>query len=214
MKNIKNFRITKNQKNKTTKKLWEDNYDLALLSLNTKFVQGLKNGSLPKNIFQEYLAQDYFFLETFAKAYGLAVSKSSDKYSIRKLSKLLMGVSEELILHETYAQEWDIDLSNNHIKKATKNYTDFLDDTSKKLSSVEIMFAMTPCMRLYSWIGKSLYKEDFDIKYKEWIITYSDKSFENLIETNKETYDINQAKYLYKRAMELELDFFNAYSDF
>jgi len=65
------------------------------------------------------------------------------------------------------------------------------------------------------------HKEDFDIKYKEWIITYSDESFEklansleNLIETNKETYDINQAKYLYRRAMELELDFFNAYSDF
>ena len=62
---------------------------------------------------------------------------------------------------------------------------------------------------------------DFGIKYKEWIITYSDESFENLanslenlIETNKETYDINQAKYLYKRAMELELDFFNAYSLF
>ena len=71
------------------------------------------------------------------------------------------------------------------------------------------------------WIGKSLYKEDFDIKYKEWIITYSDENFENLanslenlIETNYETYDINQAKYLYKTAMELELDFFNAYSDF
>ena len=74
-----------------TKQLWEDNYEIALLSLNTKFVQGLKNGSLPKNIFQEYLAQDYFFLETFAKAYGLAVSKSKDKYSIRKLSELLMG---------------------------------------------------------------------------------------------------------------------------
>ena len=66
-----------------------------------------------------------------------------------------------------------------------------------------------------------LYQEDFDIKYKEWIITYSDESFEKLadsleilIETNKEKYDINQAKYLYRRAMELELDFFNAYSDF
>ena len=204
-----------------TKKLWEDNYEIALLSLNTKFVQSLKNGSLPKNIFQEYLAQDYFFLETFAKAYGLAVSKSSDKYSIRKLSELLMGVSEELILHETYAKEWDIDLSNNYIKKATKNYTDFLDDTSKRLSAVEIMFAMAPCMRLYSWIGKSLYKEDFDIKYKEWIIAYSDESFnklanslENLIENYKEKYDINQAKFLYRRAMELELDFFEAYSDF
>ena len=204
-----------------TKKLWNDNYDIALLSLNTKFVQGLKNGNLPKHIFQEYLAQDYFFLETFAKAYGLAVSKSKDKYSIKTLSKLLMGVSEELILHETYAKEWDIDLSNNYIKTATKNYTDFLDDTSKRLSSIEIMFAMTPCMRLYSWIGKSLYEEDFDNKYKEWIITYSDKSFENLvnslenlIETNQKSYDINQAKYLYKRAMELELEFFYAYSDF
>ena len=206
---------------KITKKLWEDNYEIALLNLNTKFVQGIKTGSLPKNIFQEYLAQDYFFLETFARAYGLAVSKSKDKYSIRKLSELLMGVSEELILHETYAKEWNIDLSNNYIKKATKNYTDFLDDTAKRLSSVEIMFAMTPCMRLYSWIGKSLYEDDFDDKYKEWIITYSDEEFENLanslenlIETNKELYDINQAKYLYKRAMELELDFFNAYSDF
>ena len=112
-------------------------------------------------------------------------------------------------------------MSNNYIKKATKNYTDFLDDTSQRFSSVEIMFAMTPCMRLYSWIGKSLYKEAFDIKYKEWIITYSDESFgnlanslENLIDTNNETYDINQAKYLYKKAMELELDFFNAYSVF
>ena len=80
---------------------------------------------------------------------------------------------------------------------------------------------MTPCMRLYSWIGKSLYEDDFDTKYKEWITTYSDESFENLanslenlIETHNETYDINHAKYLYKRAMELELDFFNAYSEF
>ena len=204
-----------------TKKLWEDNYEIALLSLNTKFVQGLKTGNLPKNIFQEYLAQDYFFLETFARAYGLAVAKSKDKYSIRKLSELLMGVSEELILHETYAKAWEIDLSNNNIRPSTKNYTDFLDDVSKKQSLVEILFAMTPCMRLYSWIGKSLSNMDFDNTYKEWIITYSDESFENLakslenlIDTYKDSYDKNNASYLYKRAMELELDFFNAYSDY
>ena len=206
---------------KITKKLWDSNYELAELSLNTKFVQGLKSGKLPKNIFQDYLAQDYFFLETFARAYGLAVSKSKDKYSIRTLSQLLIGVSEELILHETYAKEWDIDLSNNYIKPATKNYTDFLDNVSKKLSAVEIMFAMTPCMRLYSWIGQRLLNMGFDKKYKEWIITYSDKSFENLakslenlIDSYQDSFDINQANYLYTRAMELELDFFKAYSDF
>ena len=206
---------------KITKKLWDSNYELAELCLNTKFVQGLKSGKLPKNIFQDYLAQDYFFLETFARAYGLAVSKSKDKYSIRTLSQLLIGVSEELILHETYAKEWDIDLSNNYIKPATKNYTDFLDNVSKSQSAVEIMFAMTPCMRLYSWIGQRLLNMGFDKKYKEWIMTYSDKSFENLakslenlIDSYQDSFDINQANYLYTRAMELELDFFKAYSDF
>ena len=201
--------------------LWESNYELALLSLKSKFVQGLKNGNLPKNIFQEYVAQDYFFLESFARAYGLAVSKSKDKNSIKVLSQLLVGVSEELILHETYAKEWDIDLTNNYIKPATKNYTAFLDEVSKKQNAVEIMFAMTPCMRLYSWIGKSLSKNVLNNPYKEWIITYSDKNFdnlakslENLIDSSKEEYDFNQANYLYKRAMELELEFFNAYSNF
>ena len=204
-----------------TNKLWESNFDLALLSLNSKFVQGLKNGNLPKIIFQEYVAQDYFFLESFSRAYGLAVSKSKDKNSKKVLSQLLEGVSEELILHEKYAKEWDIDLTNNFIKPATQNYTDFLDEVSKKQSAVEIMYAMTPCMRLYSWIGKSLSNKVLNNPYKEWIVTYSDESFdnlakslENLIDSSKEEYDINQANYLYKRAMELELEFFNAYSNF
>ena len=204
-----------------SKTLWESNYEIALLSLKSKFVQGLKNGNLPKIIFQEYVAQDYFFLESFSGAYGLAVSKSKDKNSKKVLSQLLEGVSKELILHKTYAKKWDIDLTNNFIKPATQNYTDFLDGVSKKESAVEIMFAMTPCMRLYSWIGKSLSNKVLNNLYKEWILTYSDetfenlaKSLENLIDSSKEAYDTNQANYLYKRAMELELEFFNSYSNF
>ena len=204
-----------------TKKLWENNSELALLSLKTKFVQGIRNGNLPRNIFKDYIAQDYFFLESFAKAYGLAVSKSKDKSEIKSLSQLLVGVSDELILHETYAKKWEIDLSTNYIKPATKNYTDFLYNVSIKLSSVEIMFAMTPCMRLYSWIGKNLSDMILNNPYKEWILTYSNESFDNLakslekiIDNYQEPFDINHANNLYKRAMELELDFFNAYSNF
>ncbi len=204
-----------------TQKLWERNYNLASLSLNTKFVQGIKNGDLPKTKFQEYLAQDYFFLESFARAYGLAVSKSRNKKNIKTLSVLLSGVSEELIMHETYAKEWDIDLTKNSIEPATKKYTDFLEEISLNLSLIEIMSAMTPCMRLYSWLGKKLLNMISDNPYKEWILTYSDESFdnlakslENLIDEYDESYDIDQVNFLYKRAMELELDFFNAYSSF
>ena len=204
-----------------TQKLWERNYNLASMSLNTKFVQGIKNGDLPKTKFQEYLAQDYFFLESFARAYGLAVSKSRNKKSIKTLSVLLSGVSEELILHENYAKKWDIDLTTILIGPATKKYTDFLEEVSLNLSLIEIMSAMTPCMRLYSWLGKKLLNMTSDNPYKEWILTYSDESFnnlakslENLIDEYDESYDIDQVNFLYKRAMELELDFFNAYSSF
>ena len=204
-----------------TQKLWESNYELAYLSLNTKFVQGLKNGDLPKLKFQEYLAQDYFFLESFARAYGLAVSKSKNKKTIKILSGLLSGVSEELILHESYAKKWDIDLTTNSIEPATKKYTDFLEDVSLNLSLIEILCSMTPCMCLYSWIGKKLINMTSNNPYKEWILTYSDQSFENLakslenlIDEYDEFYDINQVNFLYKRAMELELGFFNAYSSF
>ncbi len=55
--------------------------------------------------------------------------------------------------------------------------------------------------------------------YKEWILTYSDQSFdnlanslENLIDEYDDSYDIEKIRFLYRRAMELELEFFNAYS--
>ncbi len=204
-----------------SKSLWEDNLYLAEKSLQTKFVQNLKNGQLPKEKFKLYLAQDSYFLECFARAYGLAVSKAKDKAMIKLLSELLLGVSAELVLHESYAQKWDINLNSIRINQATKNYTDFLSEVSQKNSLIEIMCAMAPCMRLYAWIGKSLKNNIKNNPYREWIETYSDESFDNLAKTLEEIIDSinndlteNNLKYFYKKAMELELAFFNTYSDF
>tara|TARA_Y100001968_G_scaffold332783_1_gene392238 strand:+ start:1378 stop:2004 length:627 start_codon:yes stop_codon:yes gene_type:complete len=204
-----------------SKKLWKVNFDLAKKSLGTNFVQHLKNGLLPKDKFQRYLAQDYFFLESFARAYGLAVSKAKDKHTIRILSELLLGVSQELVLHEDYAQKWDINLNFNLIDSSTKNYTDFLNEVSHKNNLIEIMCAMAPCMRLYSWIGNSLANNTENNPYKEWIMTYSDKNFEdlaksleNLIDTNYNSEKFDDLNYFYKKSMQLEFEFFNSYSDF
>ncbi len=204
-----------------SKHLWEKNKDLAFASLNSKFVQGIKNGNLPKKNFQSYIAQDYFFLESFARAYGLAISKCLDINAIRTLSELLLGVSEELVLHEKYAKEWEINLTNNKIEIPTKAYTDFLRNISLESSCIEILVAMTPCMRLYAWIGKVLCSSASNNIYKDWIVTYSDENFEKLaksleeiIDTYKGSYDLDQLNYLYQKAMDLEVKFFEAYSDF
>ena len=201
--------------------LWERNFDLALESLNTKFVQGIKTGKLPKIKFQLYVAQDYYFLESFARAYGLAISKCEDKISIKVLSELLLGVSEELLLHESYSKKWDINLQSNVIRTETKNYTDFLENTSKNNSYIEILSAMMPCMRLYSWIGQSLIQYKENNSYKDWIVTYSDSTFDQLAKSLEELIDqkanysqFDELNVFYEKAMRLELDFFDAYSDF
>ncbi len=203
-----------------TKKLWENNSDIALLSLKTKFVQGIKTGKLPKKEFQEYVAQDSFFLDSFAKAYKLAIDKSTSERSKEILLKLLQGVTDELVLHETYSENWGINLQEHKIKISTKKYTDFLEDISLNFSYIYILCAMTPCMRLYAWLGKKLKRDVKDNPYKEWINTYSDYDFEklansleNLIDTNGKL-NIQKANNIYKEAMTLEFEFFQSYSDF
>ena len=206
-----------------SKKLWESNIKIAFLCLETKFVQGIKYGNLPKNKFQSYVAQDYYFLKSFAKAYESSIVKIKNKKSSKTLNDLLIGVSEELILHKSYAKKWDIDLNTNILETATKKYTDFLDELSQNGSYIEIIHAMTPCMRLYSWIGKRLYNGNIseDNPYKEWVLTYSDDSFEtlaksleNLIDQYNENYDDDKTNDLYREAMKLELAFFENYSQF
>ena len=203
-----------------TKKLWENNSDIALLSLKTKFVQGIKTGKLPKKEFKEYVAQDSFFLDSFAKAYKLAIDKSTSERSKEILLKLLQGVKDELVLHETYSENWGINLQEHKIKISTKKYTDFLEDISLNCSYIYILCAMTPCMRLYAWLGKKLKRDVKDNPYKEWINTYSDYDFEklansleNLIDTNGKL-NIQKANNIYKEAMTLEFEFFQSYSDF
>ena len=202
-------------------RLWSTNLDLAYKSLDTPFVQGIKNGDLHIESFKSYIEQDSFFLEAFARAYGIAIGYSPDKNSITVLSEMLNGVIEELNLHEAYAKKWNVDIRSCSLQLATKNYRDFLIQATHSKEMVKIISAMTPCMRLYSWLGQLIKTESIliDNPYKEWINTYSDTSFERLASTLEGLIDLyyekDQLKHieiLYNQAMNLELKFFEAYS--
>ncbi len=100
---------------------------------------------------------------------------------------------------------------------ATLAYTDFLLATAALKSVGETCAAMTPCMRLYAFLGRSLAElgYDEDNPYAEWIQTYSEPGFETLaakLEALLDRYatDESAAHVAYRRAMELELAFFEA----
>ena len=197
--------------------LWEENAGLARASLEHRFVRGLGDGTLPLASFRGYVAQDAFFLESFARAYALALVHSPDGEGMRQFAGLVAGVLEELRMHEGYAEGWGVNLGKAEPTAATLNYTSFLLSTASLRGVGETCAAMAPCMRLYAFLGRSLAEEGYDPDnpYAEWIETYSDEGFEGLatkLEDLLDRYasDTPAVRSAYRRAMELELAFFEA----
>ncbi|MEB3214103.1 MAG: TenA family protein [Leptolyngbyaceae bacterium] len=196
--------------------LWEANQDLAIASLENPFVQGIANGTLPPSTFAYYVGQDAFFLEAFARAYSIAAAKAPDWDSFGIFHRLADGVFEELKLHQSYADAWNVDLKVVTPGSATRRYTDFLLTTAWSSGVGVTTCAMLPCMRLYAFLGQTLAKGDRPAHaYTDWIQTYSGPDFDELAQqlaTLANTYasnsDAEQAAYRY--AMQCEFDFFQA----
>jgi thiaminase/transcriptional activator TenA len=131
------------------------------------------------------------------------------------LKDLLVGVFEELRLHQGYAERWGISLSPEPLA-ATSAYCDFLLSTAFLDPPGHTVAAMTPCMRLYAFLGQELApKLNPESPYREWVETYSGAEVDALasrLEQLLDRYggDPERLARLYRRAMELELAFFQA----
>jgi thiaminase/transcriptional activator TenA len=198
--------------------LWNANLDIAQACLANLFVRGLVDGSLPVERFRAYVAQDACFLDAFARAYALALARSPDRYGLQAFHSLIGGVLDELRLHATYASRWQVDLGRISPAAATLAYTDFLLTTASLRSVGETCAAMTPCMRLYAYLGQQLLPVAArDTAYREWIETYSSAEFASLAATLElllDRYATNDdaTRSTYRRAMQLEQAFFDAYA--
>lgn len=199
--------------------LWQAHRELALASLNNPFVRGLADGSLSRDRFAYYVGQDAFFLEAFARAYSIAAAKAPDWEGFRTLHGLAGGVLEELRLHEAYAAEWGVALSEVQPGAATRRYTDFLLATAWMDEVGVTVVAMSPCMRLYAYLGQQLARQNPpEHRYIGWIRTYSSDDFEALAQQLEQLADRYAADTplvwsTYRYAMECERDFFQAAFD-
>jgi thiaminase (transcriptional activator TenA) len=195
--------------------LWQRNRVIAEAALEHRFVQGIASGELARATFAYYVGQDAAFLDAFCRAYALALAKSPDRDALIAFRELLDAAVDELGLHEGYAARWGVDL-HPPADPATSAYTDFLLAVAALEPVGHIVAAMTPCMRLYAYLGQQLAaRTKPDNPYREWVEAYSSTEFEALaqrLEALLDRYggDDDRPAVLYHRAMELELRFFDA----
>ena len=196
--------------------LWRANEDLARACLDHPFVRGIADGTLDEGAFKRYVAQDAFFLRAFARAYALAAARSEAAETLADFHELSGGVLEELKLHAAYAETLGIDLTGVEPWRSTSAYTDFLLATAWGGGLSETVAAMTPCMRLYAFLGSELARGGVpDHAYADWIATYSSADFtalaarlERLLDRLAD--DTPPVRDAYRYAMRCELAFFDA----
>ena len=195
--------------------LWSQNRDLAKAALEHSFVQGIASGRLARATFAHYVGQDAAYLDAFCRAYALALAKSPDSEGLVAFRELLDGAADELRLHEGYAARWGVELEPAR-EPATSSYADFLLALAALEPVGHIAAAMTPCMRLYAYLGQQLdARTRPENPYREWVDTYSSEGFEaktRRLERLLDRYggDPDRLAVLYHRAMELEVAFFDA----
>ena len=197
------------------RRLWDANRDGAERILAHGFVRGLGDGSLPAGRFKAYVAQDAWFLEAFARAYALCLANGTSRDDLEAFAGLIAGVVEELKLHAGYAARLGIDMAGVSPVPATTAYVDFLLETARRGMLGETIAAMTPCMRLYAFLGRELARGPVAPAYAEWVRTYADPGFEAMaagLETllDRHAADTAAVRANYRRAMELEFGFFDA----
>lgn len=197
-----------------SKKLFEENMDIVLACLDHPFVQKMASGKLKKDKFVYYMSQDAFYLKAYARAFALGIVKSPDEISMKTFKALVDGTFDELNLHNSYSKKWDFPLDTLPAK-ATLNYTDFLIRVASLEDIGCIAAATLPCSILYAYLGTELEKiYDPKTPYKDWIETYSSEEFREGTKDlefilHKYGNDNSQIKSNYRRAMELEYDFFD-----
>ncbi len=206
--------------------LWGANQDLAQACLEHLFVGGIASGTLPVSRFAYYIGQDRFFLQAFARANCVAAAIAPDSEGFEVLHTQAGGVLEELKLHQGYAAEWGADLGAvapapaPAPAPATRRYTDFLLATAWGADVGLTAAAMSPCMRLYAFLGQKLAEGGIpEYWYAGWIRTYSSseleiraKQLERLVDRYASGVPVAQSTYRY--AMLCERDFFQAAWEF
>ncbi|MBE3557518.1 MAG: TenA family protein [Firmicutes bacterium] len=196
-------------------RLWRENEEEAQQALHHPFVEALARATLPKERFTAFLAQDALYLDAYARAYALGAAKAPDAEAMRSFARLLDGTLQELAdVHQSYARRWGIRLATVP-DAVTQAYTDFLLHIGYARDAGSLAVAMTPCSRLYAFLGASLAPQVTpDHPYAAWVQAYASPDFEasavqleHLVD--RLAADTPTTHHLYRHALTLELAFFD-----
>ena len=147
------------------------------------FVQGLGDGTLPRQGFLRYLVQDYRFLIHFSRAWALGAAKAGTLAEMRACIVTVDAlVNHEMPLHIRICAEAGISPEAlEDAPEAPQNlaYTRYVLEAGYSGDFLDLLAALAPCVLGYGEIGLRLSREGAtDSPYRDWIETYAGEEYQ------------------------------------
>lgn len=157
------------------------------------FVEGLRDGSLPRDAFLHYLRQDYVFLIHFSRAWALGVVKAGTLEEMQACSATVNALlQDEMALHVSICAEAGIseaELLPTEERSENAAYTRYVMDCGFSGDFIQLLAALAPCVLGYGEIGARLADEKTSDTYADWIATYGGDDYQGLCQSVGELLD-------------------------
>jgi thiaminase/transcriptional activator TenA len=174
---------------------WAHTVKLQQATLGHPFNEQLANGSLSRERFQFYLAQDARYLVAFGRALAVAAARAPETDDLTFFAGAAReAVVVERVLHEGYFEQFGLseaDLDAIETSPTCLAYTSFLLATAQTASYPELIAALLPCFWVYQHVGSDILgrQQIEGNPYRAWIETYADDEFAASVQACKDAVD-------------------------
>lgn len=145
------------------------------------FLQGLADGTLPREAFGYFIIQDTLYLGDYARALSLLAAKAPTEAAPTLAAHAGAAVATELELHPALLADAGLDpglLQTIPRSPATTAYTSYLLSVCSQRPFHEGLAAVLPCYWIYEQVGQALQRDgSSDPVYARWIEAYAAPGF-------------------------------------
>ena len=137
------------------------------------FLREIKDGTLPLETFQYYLAQDYLYLEGFARAVATALAKAPDSKLLEELSHRVLTPVERPLHHKLVAEAGLTMEQVQEVGPSPTNtgYVNHMLATASRHGLGPTAAALLPCPWTYHMLREEVGKSEH-LLYGQWTSFY------------------------------------------
>ena len=149
--------------------LWDQTVEYQQQALNSSLIYGMRERCLDPSEFGGYMLDDSVYCKEGSKSLAIAAGRSNGN---KTLKKVLKSEAESWKGYwEWLSDVWHLKKSNGiELGEAAANYMDHIRNVAENENPVYTILAMTPCAKLWPWLGKQIGSgsNDFGV-YTSWV---------------------------------------------